>query len=323
MGGVAGLDKVPWDVRTSDLTQFRSQVSRCLKPYRFVSRCSDGYDAAIVRRRIEALDFMIIRYGNRVTIDAGRLDRLPLLQVPLSGSYRVHSEGRSADVATRTAHLLPPGFPLVMEWSSDCALLVIRLDATAWSEQQWTDGIRRSAQTEFGSFISLDEGPFASLGHLINFLVAELLGGTTLWANRQLAVGAESLLTTMLSNAFRSESYSLSIRKPSPILLRAQESLMNQLHEDQIDIDAIADTLHISTRTLYRLFNSEYSIGPQAWARNIRLAQAREAIMNASSELTVTDIALNFGFCHLGRFAKDYRRKFGETPSCTRRSRRT
>lgn len=323
MREIAYLDKVAWDFRTGDLTDFRSEVSRCLKPYRILSRCDDGYDAAIVRRKIESLDFMIIRYGNGVTIDAGRLDRLPLLHVPLSGSYRVYNRDHSFEVSTQMAHLLPPDFPLVMEWSTDCVLLVIRLDASAWTENRWNDGIQRSAQTEFGSFISLDDGPFTSLGHLIDFLIEEMLSGITLSANRHHALGVEALFTTMLSNAFRSESYVLPRHRVSPMVLRARDCLLNRLQDDTLSIDDIADELKISTRTLYRLFKTEYGSGPQAWARGIRLDQVRTALLEEGSNMSVTDAALKFGFTHLGRFSRDYRRRYGETPSSTLRSRRT
>lgn len=43
----------------------------------------------------------------------------------------------------------------------------------------------------------------------------------------------------------------------------------------------------------------------------------RELLMADSHSTTVTDIAMRFGFCHLGQFAADYRKAFQELPSET------
>ena len=57
--------------------------------------------------------------------------------------------------------------------------------------------------------------------------------------------------------------------------------------------------------------------------RQARLAQARSALAAPRPETTVTTVALDYGFNHLSRFARQYARHFGESPSETlRRARR-
>ena len=51
-----------------------------------------------------------------------------------------------------------------------------------------------------------------------------------------------------------------------------------------------------------------------------RMHQARRALRSADSETTtVTEIATNYGFWELGRFAVAYRSLFGEPPSAALR----
>jgi AraC-like DNA-binding protein len=58
--------------------------------------------------------------------------------------------------------------------------------------------------------------------------------------------------------------------------------------------------------------------------RKKRLAQARADLAAAAPGTTVTSVALDCGFTHLGRFSLDYAKEFGEPPSETlRRARRT
>jgi transcriptional regulator GlxA family with amidase domain len=58
-----------------------------------------------------------------------------------------------------------------------------------------------------------------------------------------------------------------------------------------------------------------------AYLRRVRLQKVREELLRDSAD-GVTDIATRWGFEHLGRFAGAYRRRYGETPSETRRRRR-
>ena len=51
--------------------------------------------------------------------------------------------------------------------------------------------------------------------------------------------------------------------------------------------------------------------------RRRRLDAARQALLEAGAEGTVTAVAMDCGFFNFGRFAGHYRRQFGETPSQT------
>jgi AraC-like DNA-binding protein len=53
------------------------------------------------------------------------------------------------------------------------------------------------------------------------------------------------------------------------------------------------------------------------YLRSARLARVREALIRADGAASVTDIAMGWGFSHLGRFAAEYRGQFGESPSET------
>jgi len=56
---------------------------------------------------------------------------------------------------------------------------------------------------------------------------------------------------------------------------------------------------------------------PLGFLRRMRLARARQDLLQAGPESSVTNIALGTGFSQLGRFAAEYRKAFGEPPSRT------
>ena len=55
------------------------------------------------------------------------------------------------------------------------------------------------------------------------------------------------------------------------------------------------------------------------WLHEQRLQAVRRHLQRAAAHESVSSIALHWGFAHLGRFAGDYLRRFGESPSATLR----
>lgn len=74
----------------------------------------------------------------------------------------------------------------------------------------------------------------------------------------------------------------------------------------------------VSERTLQYAFRTYVDMTPVAYLRACRLNRVR-AVLRASdpTATTITAVAVRFGFLHLGRFSRDYRRQFGELPSQT------
>lgn len=75
----------------------------------------------------------------------------------------------------------------------------------------------------------------------------------------------------------------------------------------------------VTPRTLSRAFQAIRGKPPSRYLHEPRLAQVRDALMSDAGNGSVTDIAMRFGFRELGRFAVDYRARFGESPSETLR----
>ena len=75
----------------------------------------------------------------------------------------------------------------------------------------------------------------------------------------------------------------------------------------------------LKVRTLETGFREVTGLTPVAYIRSLRLNAVRRALHDASrSPRSISEIAMDNGFWHLGQFALDYRRLFGETPTSTR-----
>jgi AraC-like DNA-binding protein len=86
---------------------------------------------------------------------------------------------------------------------------------------------------------------------------------------------------------------------------------------DNVPISDICASTGVSWRTLDRGFREQFGIGPKAYLNRFRLGRVRAALLRKRSDTGVADAANEWGFWHMGQFAGDYQRMFGELPSAT------
>jgi AraC-like DNA-binding protein len=101
---------------------------------------------------------------------------------------------------------------------------------------------------------------------------------------------------------------------------RAEEWITAHLHYP-ITRTELCRVSRLNARTLTRAFMRRHGMSPIMFVRSRRLDNAQLTLLSADPDsTTVTDIAFDHGFTQLGRFAADYRRRFGELPSATLRA---
>ena len=81
-----------------------------------------------------------------------------------------------------------------------------------------------------------------------------------------------------------------------------------------VRITELATRAGVSKRTVERAF-LRTGCTPLEYLRGVRLEHARRMLVAASTATTVAEVAVQAGFTHLGRFATEYRLRFGELPS--------
>lgn len=82
-------------------------------------------------------------------------------------------------------------------------------------------------------------------------------------------------------------------------------------------VDEIASACGVGRRTLQRQFRRFIDRVPMEFLRDLRLGRARQELLRAPGGASINDIARHSGFNHVGRFATQYRARFGESPSAT------
>ena len=119
----------------------------------------------------------------------------------------------------------------------------------------------------------------------------------------------------ILSQSLPQKSISANLRTCS--LKRIKEYLYEFPHEP-VTVDFLCSITGVSRRTVQYAFQEHYGMSPKSYLKNFRLNGVRRELWKSDPLLTrVNDIASLWGFWHMGQFAADYRKLFGEQPSET------
>jgi AraC family ethanolamine operon transcriptional activator len=106
---------------------------------------------------------------------------------------------------------------------------------------------------------------------------------------------------------------------------RAFRKALDYLYDNidcELTVPELTRIAGTSQRTLEHAFRETFDMTPLGFMRNRRLHAVRHALHIASPEddVKVRDVAYEYGFYELGRFAAFYRQVFGELPSATLKS---
>lgn len=100
-------------------------------------------------------------------------------------------------------------------------------------------------------------------------------------------------------------------------LRQARDFIKSSSHEP-IQLEDVSNALGMSARGVEVLFRNSLGIGPNAFIRHQRLHGVRRALLAAQPESgVVKELALQWGFWHMGHFSENYRALFGECPTST------
>jgi AraC-like DNA-binding protein len=177
-----------------------------------------------------------------------------------------------------------------------------------------------SAPLEFAPAMDLTTGYGNSLARIIRAVVTDLDRTGSIYLAPDTMVALEQFVFTALLMSHPHNYFTALRRREKPIAPRDVKRAIDymQSHLDApIRLADIVRASGVAGRTLFKHFNDCRGLSPMRYLRNIRLDKVREMLGGARPEESVTEIAMLWGFTHMGRFSIEYRRRFGESPSET------
>lgn len=113
--------------------------------------------------------------------------------------------------------------------------------------------------------------------------------------------------------------HNVSLDKPS-LTDVSFERLLHYIEENiksDLCVEDLARQAHMSTRSIYLLFEKHAKTTPKNFIRQKKLEAVHKVLLDPKPGefVNITALALEYGFTHLGRFAETYRETFGMLPS--------
>ena len=232
-------------------------------------------------------------------------------------------DGGSFVASPRKAALITPAGQMQIQRAEGSEILVLRTSSSDLLHQfEKLTAQHHQGSLIFDHSIDLTNGPGAMLKRMINYLVSELEHNDLVVKRPGLLKSYDQMLLTALLFLPHNQSEKLNEDRRyliAPRLVRRAEEYMRAYLKETISIDDLLRICGCSRSMLFAAFRNARGYTPMEFLSEQRLQSAREKLLTGHLEASVSSIALDCGFNHLGRFSQVYKRRFGERPSDTLR----
>lgn len=306
---------------TDDADCAQDLVGRVFRPHRLRQAHEARLQAGMRHLGTGLLGIVELQYGDTVEILPGPLEGFYLLQMPIAGQARVETAGDCFLSDGACASLISPAPDLRMQWQAGNAQLCVRIEAeavrrfvAAWSGRPCT------RLPVFAPRLPLDRHPVLveALLSLVEAADRDALGEGSLNAVQL----QHRLLAALLGGVPHDAREGLQGACPpvTPRCVRLVEEHLVAHCDQPLTPASLAALAGVSARSLFLGFQRYRGVTPMRLLHEVRLHRAHDELLQAAPDTRITDVALRWGLGHLGRFSRDYRAAFGESPSDTLRA---
>lgn len=320
------LDAYPL-VRARSASEAREQIGRALSPHQLRVRTGEHtFEARHNQIELKDVAINVLSYGAEVEIDPGERGDFYLLQLPLQGRARLRCDGKEAWVDRNVMSVLQPRARTSMLWSGDCTMILLQVPSQVIHDAGQPGKHACGVLPAFSLTRSRRDPAVAAWWQAVADLTRNLHDHGAQWLRHPVAYAAmESFLLSGLELLHAPCGDPPAGAAPLPADSRSLRRAIDYIHAHAHESPTLADLAAaacLSPRALEVAFRRRFDASPLTYARGIRLERVHAALQRAAREgqtASVTDVALQHGFIHIGRFAAYYKQRFGCSPSVTLR----
>jgi len=305
---------------SEDVDEVRTRIAELLNDHVLEPRGST-LAARLHGVKADALSLWMLEYGDAVRVEETRPggDFL-LVQLPLAGSVDVECDEGSWTVEPGQGLILPSTVHHRLNWEAGASQIILKVPLNRLAfEYSSLVGAHPREPLKFNRSIALSASDGEQWSALMRYFCEQVAHPSPM-GGLKIRLAEEALMRHLLC----AQSVSLhehyldqeEAQQTPRRLLRAREFMEAHLQND-ISLADIAEHSGTSPRSLSRMCRLQYGASPMQMLRELRLDKIRHDLVRPTADTNVSEIAMRWGYMHLGRFAAAYRERFGEAPHQT------
>jgi len=292
------------------------EIARRVYPKLNLGETEGEFHYEHIARGADGVSFTRFKISPHLEIGV-EFDHVAAFGLLIGGRYAVESNGTKVDATQPFVFTPGPG----SSRSEQLDVLMVNID---------TDVLARSAAAHHGA----DEARLRFLGHgttspamrahwlrTLNYAWNSVLQIDEVFHVHAIRAATTEAVVSAALAAFPIEAASAA--RASDLSSSAAIRRARQFIEDNADqpltVAQIAEAARLSVRALQLGFQRTFGLAPMGYLRQVRLEGAREELIAATDDTLVSEVARRWAFANLGRFAAQYRARFGENPVDTLR----
>ena len=311
---------------TDSIEEAEVELSRTLTPVNIMSvKDRNHFRLRMNGVNVGSTSLVFNRFGTNTKINTSDEDHVHFIfgnRMPSTFSWF----GKSVTVSPQNAGMLVSPQQFQIERSEGSEVLVLRTSLSdLLSHFEKLTARHHRGTLLFDHTIDLTNGPGAMLKQTIEYVVNKIGNNDQVIKTPSLLKSFDHLLLTtllFLPHNKREKLFKSHEHQVEPSHVKCAEEYMQAHLEESISIFDLLRICNCSRSVLFSAFSTARGYTPMEFLTEQRLHRAHEKLLNACLEDSVTNIALDCGCNHFGRFSQLYRKRFGELPSETLRKSR-
>ncbi len=287
---------------------------------RITSRGSFSLD--LHRFRLGATDLVCTTWGTDVWSTVELQSRVAVVVNPVFAKPSTYTTSEDCFAASATvAPILPPGRRIEVFRPALCPVVVLSAKVTDLGQRLQRVTGMNTGSPNFDPVLNRRSPEGRRLQRLLDFVMRELSEDPSLVhhpiSRRQLDDLILDGILSLPGSHYGLVGRSISRESVASAVVRRAEKFMEANIDRPISISDVAAECYCSRTKLFQAFKRERDWTPLQFLVRRRMERARRRLLAPCEGMTVTSIALESGYVNLSRFAGEYRKVYGETPSAT------